>query len=155
MSGGSFRVRKNGLIELRFRYNNESISVYGRTKQECIEREIKKIWELSGNRPLWEVGNRTVLSVVLFLQEHREKTVYVYCLRYCENARQKNRARETGYVSLVKVARFIGRSCIGNEPVRCLNEKMIERFIASASDYSEYVVRRAVCLLKKIMKGKK
>ncbi len=155
MPCGSFRVRKNGLIELRFRYKDETISVYGRSKKECIERKIMKIWELSGEHVPWGNGNKTVVDVVLYLQEHTENTVYVCCLRYCENARQKKQASENSYVSLVASARFIGHNWIGYEQISDLTDEMIEDFRESVSGYSRYTVGRAVCLLKKIMRGAK
>ena len=156
MSVGTFRERKNGLIELRFYFGDQRISVYGESKEECVKRKEMKIAELTEDRFRREYGKiRGPAFAETVLREHPENTVFLCALRYCEELRKRRRIHESGYESMVKTARFIGRSSIGFEPIENLDDEMIERFRASSSGYSVYVVRRAVYLLNNIMEGSK
>ena len=154
MSDGTFRERKNGLIEFRFYYGDKRFSVYGRTREECMENKEMKIAKLTEERFRQEYGKiRGPAFAETVLRDHPENTVFLCALRYCEEKRKRKQLHKNGYASMVKSARFIGKSCIGNEQIEDLNEEMIERFRASVSGYSVYMVRRAVYLLQNIMKG--
>ena len=153
MSVGTFRERKNGLIELRFYYGDKRFSVYGQSKEECMENRYLKIAKLTEDRFRQEYGKiRGPAFAETVLRDHPENTVFLCALRYCEEKRKRKQLHKNGYESMVKSARFIGKSCIGNEQIEDLNEEMIERFRASVSGYSVYMVRRAVYLLQNIMK---
>ena len=133
MSADSFRTRKNGLMELRFRFGNKRVSVYGKTMEDCLARKTEKIIELS--------------------QSGSQITVFDSCLLYCEKLFREKKVNEEGYKSLMKTARFIGRSEIGQVSVSDLNDRRIEQFRADVSNYAGYTVRKAIYMLNNIMKG--
>ena len=49
MSGQALRTRKNGTLELRFRFNGKTVSVYGKTQEECMNNKRMKLLELYGS----------------------------------------------------------------------------------------------------------
>ncbi len=137
MSKDSFRKRKNGLIELRFRYNSKTYSVYGRTEEECLAKKEQKRSDLQ--------------KMDSHIKEN--STVYSACLRFCDNAVCDGTVHEEGYRSLIRTARFIGRKNIGSLHVEELNDAEIERFRAEIANYSIYTIKKAVNMLKNIKKG--
>ena len=154
MSVGTFRERKNGLLEFRFYFGDKRVSVYGKSREECMKRKEMKIAELNEERFRQEFGAyRGPTFAESVLRDHPENTVFLCALRYCEKLRKCKRVHENGYGSMVRSARFIGRSCIGFEPIEDLDDEMIERFKASVAVYSVYMVRRAVYLLQNIKEG--
>lgn len=135
MPGQSLRIRKNGTVELRFRFNNRTVSVYGKTQEECQQKKAVKIASLLQAEP-----------------QNDKNSIRNVCLRYCERALSTGNVHEEGYRSLQKTARFIGRSVIGNVKVEDLNEELFQLFKESTSAYAETTVKKALYMLKNIQK---
>ena len=137
MSGQNMRIRKNGLYELRFFVNNKRVSVYGRTPEEC---QRKKTLKMAESQP----------SAATVLQN--ENTIYFACLQFCDVAMKSGTVHEEGYKSLVKTARFIGRSIIGSADIENLDDHLIEVFRSSVTNYAENTVKKAIYMLINIKK---
>lgn len=131
------RRRKNGLFELRFQLNNKTVSVYGKTPEECIQKRAVRILNSQRGGDVQSVSYKTVFSE---------------CMRYCEEVFRQGNVHEEGFSSLKKTARFIGRSPIGNVDVDALNDEMICCFKTSVEGYAQTTINKAVYLLKRIMK---
>ena len=136
MSGQNIRIRKNGLTELRFCHQGKRYSVYGRTLEECQQKKALKMTELQ--------------SSAAALQN--ENTIYFACLQFCDAAMKCGTVHEEGYKSLVKTARFIGRSVIANTDIKNLDDQLIEVFRSSVNQYAENTVKKAIYMLINIKK---
>ena len=136
MTQQGIRTRKNGTYELRFRINGKTVSVYGKTQEDCLRKKDQlKLKQHLSQAPS---GNNN--------------TIYNACLRLCENRLKAGTVHEEGYRSLVKTARFIGRSVIGGADVEHLNDDMIRLFCASVAEYAEITVKKAVNMLNHLRK---
>ena len=136
MPGQNIRIRRNGLYELRFFVNKKRVSVYGRTPEECQQKKALKVAELQSAAEVPEYNN----------------SIYQVCLRFCDASLQGGTVHEEGYKSLVKTARFIGRSVIANNGIETLDDYLIEVFRSSVNKYSENTIKKAINMLKKIKK---
>ncbi len=134
MSDQSLRARKNGLLELRFQFHNKTVSVYGRTPEECLKKRDKKIEEMNQ----------------IAVQTKNTESVYQTCLRLCSNALQYGNIHKEGHKSMMRTARFIGRGSIGSLPTEDLDAGKIEQFTAESAGYSEYTIKKAIHMLNKI-----
>ena len=137
MADQSLRTRKNGTLELRFRFNNRTVSVYGKTQEECMYKKRLKLLDLYGSEAVPGCG----------------KSVAEYCLCFCEQALENGSIHEEGYKSLLRTARFIGRSRIGVIPIDELDDGMIDLFKLEAAFYSEHTIKKALHMLMNIRKG--
>ena len=137
MSGQALRTRKNGTLELRFRFNGKTVSVYGKTQEECMNNKRMKLLELYGSAA----------------QPANEETVFCSCLRYCEKALNSGTVHKERYKSLLRTARFIGRSRFGPIPIDELDDGMIGLFRTESSGYSDHTVQKAIYMLIKIRGG--
>ena len=136
MTQQGIRTRKNGTYELRFRINGKTVSVYGKTQEDCLRKKDQlKLKQHLSQAPS---GNNN--------------TIYNACLRLCDNRLKTGTVHEEGYRSLVKTARFIGRSVIGGLDVEHLNDDMIRLFCASVAEYAESTVNKAVNMLNNLRK---
>ena len=128
--------RQNGTFELRFRLDGKTVSVYGKTPEECREKRDLKLTEYCYAQT----------------QSENKNTVLGACLQFCEDVLRSGSVHEEGYRTLMKTARFIGRSVIGGIGADQLNDDMIGLFKASVAAYADNTVKRAVYMLQRIKK---